>query len=89
MWLRVGVPEVDAAAPGDWLARVREQLLQAGRVRVLARRGEEGPIAQGLASLLLEELEAGDIFVPVSVARVDWEQDRWAVTLRLPGGLDA
>lgn len=85
-WLGLSVAEVSVEEnPKDWVDRVRQVLLSDFRVRLVAGPSRLPEVASGLQALLVEEMEANDLLLPVSIASVERRGVAWTITLQVKG----
>jgi len=85
-WLGLSLAEVSVdASPADWLDRARQLLISEFRVRIVADRSRLSEVASGLQGLLVEEMEAHDLLLPISIAAVERRGVAWIITLQVKG----
>jgi hypothetical protein len=85
--LRFRMTEVSVDAHfDDWLDLVRQQLLSNSELQVIVNNSRLPVVAREIQELLAEELEAGFLLRPVSIAGVKREGADWKIHLQLKGG---
>ncbi len=82
LWLKHSYPAISAAENG-WVVHLREQLVRCAHAKVVCEQTALPRVAEELQKLLAQEIEVDYLLVPVMIAGVTQEKDRWTITLRL------
>src|SRR5262249_3381234 len=80
------IPEVAVNEhPDDWLNLVRQRLLSDPDLQVVVDSSRLAAVAREIQGLMAEEIEAGFLLRPVSIAGVRREGADWKIHLQLKG----